>query len=184
MRKVTAAAVLGFAVFSTGTLFAAGVTVGGLTVEHLTDPSGIGNTTPRFSWKLQGQRNGIKQTAYEVVATPVQVGDTTVARPPLWSSGKVASDQSVLVPWGGAALGSRADVQWKVRVWDDQGDATDWSKPAHFELGLLDAAPAWKGQGITAELPRVDLMAEPPAPARCLSGGSTPPQGQGEGGLT
>ncbi len=180
MRKSTwllAAAV----VLAAGRVFGADpVKVTSLSVEHEANPMGIGITMPRLSWKMVSDHPGAKQTAYEVMALPGRgTGPVVAAEAPLWSSGKVMSDQSVLVPWGGKELGSRADVQWKVRVWDEMGTATEWSVPAHFELGILDPAADWKGQWITAELPRVDMMAEPLAKTNWISGGAAQNQATG-----
>ena len=68
-----------------------------LTAEHLEHPLGIGVARPRLSWKLQSDRPGEVQTAYEVRAAS---SPDKLDRPDLWSSGKVASDQSVLVELG------------------------------------------------------------------------------------
>lgn len=157
------------------------VKVIGLQVEHADHPTGIGITAPRFSWKILSDHPGAKQTAYEIIATPTLLAnvDAAATPAPLWSSGKVASDQSVLVPWGGKPLDSRADVEWKVRIWDETGTATDWSTPAFFELGILDPAKDWKGQWITSELPRVDMMAEPLAKTNWISGGAAANQATG-----
>ena len=54
------------------------------------------------------------------------------------SIGSTASD-SVLVPWPAEPLASRQRVEWRVKVWTDLGES-DWSDPAWFETGLLDAA--------------------------------------------
>jgi alpha-L-rhamnosidase len=155
------------------------VTVTSLQVEHADNPIGIGITTPRFSWKIVSDHPGAKQTAYEIIATRKAYGPLFAVPPLLWSSGKVASDQSVLVPWGGKPLGSRADVDWKVRIWDETNTPTEWSAPATFELGILDPVTQWKGQWITAELPRVDMMAEPLAKTNWISGGAAQNQATG-----
>ena len=179
MRKAT---LLAAAVFmAAGRLFGADpVKVTALSVEHETNPMGIGVTMPRLSWKMVSDHAGAKQTAYEVMATQGHgTGPVVATEAALWSSGKMESDKSVLVPWGGKELGSRADVWWRVRVWDETGTATEWSAPAHFELGILNPATEWKGQWITAELPRVDMMAEPLAKTNWISGGAAQNQATG-----
>jgi alpha-L-rhamnosidase len=141
-----------------------------LTTEHMAHPVGIGVALPRLSWKLQSDVTGEVQTAYEIRAASTAAG---LDQPDLWSSGKVASDQSVLVTWAGKPLDSRAIVFWQVRVWDKDDKATDWSEPASFELGLLHSHDEWKGQWITATLPRFDIMATPLASANWIDGGAT-----------
>jgi len=148
-----------------------------LAVEHDQNTLGIGTVQPRFSWKLLSDRKGEVQTAYEIRAASTAAGLSTT--PDLWASGKVASDQSVLVPWSGKTLGSRSQVFWQVRVWDKGGQVCDWSKPASFELGLLNPAQDWKGQWITVDLPRFDIEASPLAKADWISSGSSATQANG-----
>ena len=142
-----------------------------LTCEHLINPIGIGATQPRLSWKLRSDRAGEVQTAYEIRAATSAAGLAAPA-PDLWVSGKIASDQSVLVPWGGKPVGSRAQIFWQVRVWDKDGTPTAWSYTASFELGLLAPATEWKGQWITADLPRPDIMQSTLAKAAWINAGS------------
>jgi alpha-L-rhamnosidase len=141
-----------------------------LTTEHLLRPVGIGVARPRLSWKLQSDRPGEVQTAYEIRAAS---SSTLLDQPDLWSSGKVASDQSVLVAWGGKPLDSGAIVFWQARVWDKADQVSDWSTPASLELGLLHPEAEWKGQWITTNLPRYDIMAKPLASAFWIDGGAT-----------
>ena len=147
------------------------VRFGALTCEHLVNPIGIGVQRPRLSWKLISGRAGELQTAWQVRAAS-SAAALAAGRPDFWNSGKKASDQSVLVPWGGNPLGPRARVFWQVRIWDRDGDATAWSKPAQFELGLLDPATEWEGQWITADLPRYDVEREALARASWINAGS------------
>ena len=148
------------------------VRLGELTTEHETNPIGIGEAQPRLSWKLHSDRAGEGQTAYQIHAAATAAG-LTANQPTLWDSGKVTSDQSVLVPWGGQALGSRAQVFWQVKIWDKDGVASAWSQPASFELGLLAPTTEWKGRWITADLPRYDMMQPALNAASWISGGST-----------
>jgi alpha-L-rhamnosidase len=132
------------------------VRVGALTCEHLTNPIGIGNRQPRLSWKLRSDRMGEVQTAWQIRAA-ISMSALKTGAPDLWDSGKIVSDQSVLVSWAGQSLSSRSQVFWQVRVWDKDGRPSAWSDVALFELGLLEPATGWKGRWITADLPRYDL---------------------------
>ena len=151
------------------------VRLGALTCEHQQNPIGIGDAQPRLSWKLLSDRVGEAQTAYEIRAATSSAALVS-GNADVWSSSKVASNQSVLVPWGGPALTSRAQVFWQVRVWDKDGQPSAWSAPASFELGLLNPAADWKGQWITVDLPRYDIEAAPLAKASWISAGSTATQ--------
>lgn len=170
MRISVVAVLAFFAAVSTAFGADSAVRLSDLTTEHLTNPIGIGVTMPRFSWQLQSDVFRQVQSAYEIRAASSL---DKLNQPDLWSSGKVASDQSVLVAWGGSPLDSRAVVYWQVRIWDKDGHVSDWSKPAHFELGLLHPNAEWKGDWITAPLRRFDIMAAPLADADWIDGGAS-----------
>jgi alpha-L-rhamnosidase len=146
-----------------------------LACEHLSNPVGIGNQQPRLSWKLRSDRNGEVQTAWEIRAAS-SIAGLNATTPGLWDSGKINSDQSVLVPWAGKPLGSRSQVFWQVRIWDKDGQPTAWSDAGSFELGLLDTAAEWKGRWVTADLPRYDIEQSTLAKSSWINAGSTASQ--------
>ena len=115
-----------------------GTLVGDLTVEYMTNPLGIDVATPRFGWQIHDLEHtrGQKQTAYHVLAAS-SMENLAREQGDLWDSGKVASDQSVLVSYAGKPLTSGIDCHWKVKVWLEDGNATTWSEPARFSVGLL-----------------------------------------------
>jgi alpha-L-rhamnosidase len=118
-----------------------------LKTEFLDNPLALDTAKPRFSWVVEDTTPGAKQTAYQVQAasSPEKLAK---GEADLWDSGKVASDQSHLVPYAGKALASRQPVWWRVKGWDQNGTETDWSKPARFELGFLDDKE-WQAEWIT-----------------------------------
>lgn len=122
------------------------VTVQRLRCEHLRDPRGIDRERPRLSWQVQADRRGTTQTAYRLLAASRP--DLLVeGAADLWDSGRVSSTECVLVPYAGAGLGSRQQVHWTVRVWDDRDESTGYAVPACFEMGLL-ASSDWQAPWI------------------------------------
>ena len=116
--------------------------------EYRINPLGIDNIHPRLSWKILDANNtrGQKQTAYQVlVATSTKA--LSKNKGDLWNSEKTAGNQSVNVSYQGIALKSGQECYWKVRVWDAVGNASDWSEPAKFTIGLLNPHD-WKGEWI------------------------------------
>lgn len=109
-----------------------------LRTEYLKDPIGIDIDRPRLSWNCEG---GITQTAYQIIAADDN-GNT------LWDSGKVESP-SMRAQWGGSPVPARAAVTWKVRLWDEKGEAGEWSD-AHFEMGLPKGEP-WAAKWISGD---------------------------------
>jgi len=119
-----------------------------LRTEYATNPVGIDEPSPRLSWMLHADRRGTLQSAYEI---RVATNASDLARSPMWSSGKMTSDQSVNRAYTGPALKPGQRYHWQVRAWDDQGRASDWSAPAYWETGLMGAA-RWKARWITPDL--------------------------------
>src|SRR5512138_3193654 len=118
-----------------------------LTCEYRSNPLGIDIAQPRLSWQLQGDGRGVRQTAYKIVAALSET-DLNKSEHLLWDSGRVESDQSVHVPYGGPALSSGQRVYWKVAVWDNK-DSHGESAVAWWEMGLLERTD-WVGQWIGA----------------------------------
>jgi alpha-L-rhamnosidase len=125
------------------------LTIDSLTCEYRANPLGLDVTAPRLGWQLHGERQGLRQVAYRVraAADPDRLAAGTAD---LWDSGRVESDASVQVVYGGPKLSSRQRVCWQVTVWDDAG-AEATSAPAAFELGLLKRSD-WKAKWIGASL--------------------------------
>jgi alpha-L-rhamnosidase len=114
-----------------------------LVCEYHTNPIGIDVQKPRLSWKIISDEENVIQSAYEIKVT-----DQTPNGKLIWSSGKVNSDQSVNIAYGGPELKSMQKVAWQVRIWDDKGKATTWSAPATWEMGILESE-SWKASWIT-----------------------------------
>ncbi len=116
-----------------------------LTCEHRKNPQGIDITNPRLSWKLRGQQRGIYQTAYRITAAESST-DLDEQRWLLWDTGRVESDQSVLIPYAGPSLTSGQRVYWRVTVWDNYGNELQ-SESVWWEMGLLERSD-WQAKWI------------------------------------
>ncbi|MBI5832131.1 MAG: glycoside hydrolase family 78 protein [Armatimonadetes bacterium] len=125
----------------------AAIRVASTRTEYEARPLGIGPRVPRLSWSAAGDRRGERQSAYQVTAAASETA-LGAGRDLLWDSGKVASDQSQFVDYGGPALTSRQRVWWRVRVWDERDAASPWSESAWFETGLLKPAD-WQAKWVT-----------------------------------
>ncbi len=120
-----------------------------LRCEGLAIPLGIDRAQPRLSWMMPMGARGLAQTAYQVLISD-SPESLAADRGALWDSGKVESDQSQWVPYGGKPLAKGSRCWWKVRVWDSAGAESPWSEPALFTVGPLSAAE-WSGQWIGAD---------------------------------
>ena len=125
-----------------GAASAAALEVTGLRLDHRTgELLGVGDPTPVLGWKVAGAGPVAVQTAFQVRVAGS--AEALGSGPYLWDSGRVDSNEQS-AEYAGVALRSRAGVAWQVRVWDGSGDASAWSAPARFELGLLSASD-WGG---------------------------------------
>lgn len=113
-----------------------------LRCESMVNPIGLDARPPRLSWIVNDPRRGAVQSAYQIVA---EVNGNA------WDSGKVASSQSVHIPFSAVALKSRDLVTWKVRTWDAADVASEFSAPATFEMGLLDRSD-WSAKWIQSPI--------------------------------
>ena len=100
--------------------------------EYLIDPVGIDIPNPRVFWNCEG---GVKQTAYRIVSEK-------------WDTGKVeTASMRAQYP---LTLVSGERVNYRIKLWDENGEEGEWSEPAYFEMGLLRAAH-WKAKWITGD---------------------------------
>ncbi len=137
-----------------------------LRVEYLEDPKGITIVKPRFSWLLEGYGRNRSQTGYQILVASSQKkldqnqGD-------IWNSGIVHSNETNQVEYAGTSLRSNTSYFWKVKVWDEKNQASNWSSTAYFSMGLLKFTD-WKGLFISHDVgydktDKYDSLYLPPA---------------------
>jgi alpha-L-rhamnosidase len=126
----------------------ADITVTDLRCEYVANPLGVDVAVPRLFWKLKSSKRDQSQTAYQILAGTT-AETLAMDRGDLWDSGKVASDETVQIPYQGKPLESSQLVFWKVRVWDKNGKVSAWSQPASWMMGQLREAD-WQAHWIAA----------------------------------
>jgi len=133
-----------------------------LRCEYLTNPVGMEVLKPRLSWQMKKDVRGAKQTAYRII---VATTDELLLRNnhDLWDSGKVDSDQSVQVDYKGKPLKSGMKVSWKVKIWDEEGNISEWSTISHWEMGLLQMTD-WQAYWIGAPSSLASKESKLPSP--------------------
>lgn len=140
-----------------GATFAQDLSLKDLTCEHKNNPVGIDISQPRFSWKISSSGTSIMQSAYSLrVSTDVKFTSSKI----IWQSGKIASDESVLLPYAGPELKSGMRYFWQVKIWDNNGNESKWSEPAYWEMGLL-SPQEWKAKWIEMESDTVRYAPSP-----------------------
>lgn len=116
-----------------------------LRVQSLKNPLGI-NENPVFSWQLVSDEKDAKnerQTAYRILAAASEDALENESGL-LWDSGVVTESRCFGILYQGEPLHSTQGVYWKVMVWNEKNQPSEWSEIAYFETGLL-ACEDWKG---------------------------------------
>jgi len=128
-------------------------------VDDLNAPLGIDDPAPRFSWQLSDSARGAKQSAYQVdvFSSPA----LAAANKPDWSTGRVASDKSLNVPYAGPELKPSHRYTWRVKVWtaheSNSAASTPTTAESTWETGLLHQE-AWQADWIGYETAEEDAV--------------------------
>ncbi len=123
------------------------IQVDGLYCDHAVNPIAIDHQNPSLGWILNSTQRNSRQSAYQILVSKNPdslqrgIGD-------MWDSGKVESDNSTNVVYGGTPLKSGERYYWQVRVWDELDHASLWSEPGPWQVGLLEESD-WHAQWIS-----------------------------------
>lgn len=105
-----------------------------LKCDDRSEPLAIDHDNPLLSWRLDGNRKGLAQTAYHIqAASSAEAFDS----PDLWDTDWVVESDSHAIAYQGKKPASKQRVFWRVRIKDDQGDVQPWSDVSWFDAGLL-----------------------------------------------
>ena len=92
----------------------------------------ISTHKPQFGWIIDATTNNTLQTSYRILLGTDQKkvqndeGD-------LWDSGRVNSNRSINIQYNGKPLAPDNIYYWKVKVWDNHGNESDFSKVSQFK---------------------------------------------------
>jgi alpha-L-rhamnosidase len=111
------------------------IRVAQLSCEYTSNPLGINNLKPLFSWSIHHSERNQKQSAYQIiVASSLENAKKNIGD--MWDSKEVNTDQST-VKYQGKLLESKKTYYWIVRVWDKDRNMSPYSEISSFEVGLL-----------------------------------------------
>lgn len=112
---------------------------------NIVNPEGI--DSPLLSWKIKTSEEGVSQTAWEVeIASTKELLEKGKAD--VWKSGKQESDEQFNIKPKDVHFSEATGYCWRVRIWNNSGEMSPWSKPASFSIGLLNEQ-SWTGKWIT-----------------------------------
>lgn len=107
-----------------------------LKTSGLTNPVGLDDEAPTFSWQMQSDVVGAAQKAYRIVVKDDEGKN-------VWDSGKMESRECAGIVYEGEKLQPAMRYTWSVEV-TDTGDETLSSGEAFFETGLMSSSfDAW-----------------------------------------
>lgn len=120
--------------------------IDGLKCEHLINPIGIDSPSPRFTWQIDAMHTGVQQSAFAIIVGTDSV-DVAVGTGKQWESGKIIGSQSLAV-YKGEPLAPFTKYYWRVKLWNESGNAMQLSPVASFETGMMDSKN-WRGNWIS-----------------------------------
>ncbi|WP_050008293.1 alpha-L-rhamnosidase [Butyrivibrio sp. WCE2006] len=101
--------------------------------EYRTNPLGIDSKKPRFSWKIESDKDNTLQKNYRLEVTRT---DGTV----IWDSGEVEDSGMSEVVYEGIKLKAGTTYYWTVKTADNHGQTAESGKN-FFETGFMDESP-------------------------------------------
>jgi len=118
-----------------------------LRCDHLENPIGIDNPSPRLSWRINDTRQGAFQSSYRIIVGTDSL-DVVRGTGNTWDTGKKATSD-ILVSYSGKELQPFTRYYWKVTTGDMDSKETQ-SSVHSFETGMMGMANwqgAWIGDG-------------------------------------
>ncbi|MEP6806138.1 MAG: family 78 glycoside hydrolase catalytic domain, partial [Flavobacterium sp.] len=117
-----------------------------LKTEMAENPLAVVQNQPRLSWQLVSKESNASQIGYNImVASSEEKLKNDEAD--IWNSGRINSDKNLQIAYGGSPLKNETKYFWKVKVWNQTGKVSKWSKTASFRTASLESElnPIWIG---------------------------------------
>lgn len=118
-----------------------------LTCEYIKNPLGIDTKAPRLSWNFTSSERNQFQSAFEIIVSD-NISNINKGIGSTWTTGKISSAENIQMPYAGNVLQSFTRYYWRVKVYNQKGEASEWSEVNWFETAML-SANNWKGQWIS-----------------------------------
>jgi len=116
-----------------------------LKCEQLQNPIGVDEIHPRLSWRMEDNRQGALQQAYQLYLSTDSIS-LSKGNEIFWDS-KKQNNSDRLINYSGQELSPQTKYYWKVQTWDKDGKSS-FSKIASFETGMMNQSH-WKGKWIS-----------------------------------
>jgi len=116
------------------------------------DKSLITDSKPDFGWIMNAHGPNEVQSAYQILVGS-RIDNLEKNEADMWDSGKVMSNESINVNYGGKALKPSRSYWWRVRTWNKEGEPSDYSNPQRFNTGEFDRRRSWPGESRWVQIP-------------------------------
>ena len=123
-----------------------GISPTDLKTEWMVNPLGVDVLKPGLSWVLTSADREQMQLGFQILVASSEV-NLDADNGDIWNSGHIKSGEQTNIIYKGPALTSDTRYFWKVKVWDSNNIASDWSATAFWEMGLLKSTD-WQGKWI------------------------------------
>jgi alpha-L-rhamnosidase len=134
-----------------------------LRCEYYESPLGIDNRHPLITWQIDGT-NRLKEFQV-IVSSTAELAEAENGD--VWNTGKMLAGDVLGLVYNGPDLESSKRYYWRVKYWDEKGNASSYSDTGWFETGLLEQND-WKAKWIRADrlvpVKDIDFYKEIPAP--------------------
>lgn len=137
-----------------------------LTCDFRENPIGVDNYQPLFGWLFHSSSDNIYQKSYEIIVSEF-LDDIEHYKGNNWSSGIVHGSNNIHVKYEGEPLKSFTRYYWRVRVFDMDGNSSEWSDVASFQMAMLherDWDAQWISDGSNVPEKAEDFYKDDPAP--------------------
>ena len=113
-----------------------------LRTEYQKDPIGLNCRRPRFSWKIETEERNTLQKSYRI--------QVSLDEKKVWDSGKVESQESVLIAYSGEELLPETIYRVHLSVEDNHGNRAEGEM--QFETGIFSTQD-FQAEMITHDFP-------------------------------
>lgn len=137
-----------------------------LTCEHLKNPLGIEVEEPLLGWATESNINENEQSAYQIIVSD-NPEEIKKGKGNMWDSGKINPGETNNIKYKGKRLKAKTRYFWRIRSYNAQNIASDWSETAFFEMGMLHPSnwlAQWIGDGKRLPDNIFDFHKNSPAP--------------------
>lgn len=121
------------------------ITVDSLRCEYMENPIGLDVKEPRISWKLHSKKPAVMQSACQV-----QIAKDFLFESIIWDSNKLETSESIQFPINQIDIQPFTRYYYRVKVWDQDGEVSDWSNMAFWETGIF-GHENWRAKWIKAD---------------------------------